>query len=175
MVSSPLREILLLSFSSPRRGIPLISGTRSAREDDPFWRSRFVAWWFLDITCIKIVNFNICLYKTKVLSTIELLGDNWRIVMIIDFMSIGLWAQEAFLLMLGLYCIYWTTWDRYMQVPYLGRAPRTKETLPRFSEVVSDNPSPLVFRGLTGSQRTPGFWGVTYIYVKISFFFLGKL
>ena len=32
-----------------------------------------------------------------------------------------------------------------MQVLYLGRAPYTKETL----------------RGLTGSQQTPGFWGVT--------------
>ena len=31
---------------------------------------------FLDTTCIRIVDFNICLYKTKVLSTIELLGDN---------------------------------------------------------------------------------------------------
>ena len=28
--------------------------------------------------------------------------------------------------------IYWTVWDRYMQVLYLGRAPRTKETLPDF-------------------------------------------
>ena len=44
-------------------------------------------------------------------------------------MSIVLWAQEAVLLMLGL---YWTVWDRYMQVLYLGRAPRTKETLPDF-------------------------------------------
>ena len=35
-----------------------------------------MARWFLDITCIRIVDFNICLYKTKVLSTIELLGDN---------------------------------------------------------------------------------------------------
>ena len=34
----------------------------------------------MDITCIRIVDFNMCLYKTKVLSTIELLGDNWRIV-----------------------------------------------------------------------------------------------
>ena len=28
--------------------------------------------------------------------------------------------------------IYWTVWDKYMQVLYLGRAPRTKETLPDF-------------------------------------------
>ena len=30
--------------------------------------------------------------------------------------------------------IYWTVWDRYMQVLYLGRAPRTNETLPDFRE-----------------------------------------
>ena len=37
----------------------------------------------------------------------------------------------------------------FMQVLYLGRAPRTKETLPDFLKW-----HPLVFRGLTGSQRT---------------------
>ena len=64
-------------------------------------------------------------------------------------MSIVLWAQEVVLLMLGL---YWTVWDRYIQVLYLGRALRTKETLPDFLKW-----RPLVFHGLTGSQRTPGF------------------
>ena len=29
----------------------------------------------------------------------------------------------------------------FMQVIYLGRAPRTKETLPKFSEVTSSNPT----------------------------------
>ena len=29
----------------------------------------------------------------------------------------------------------------FMQVFYLGRAPRTKETLPEFSEVASGNPT----------------------------------
>ena len=33
---------------------------------------------------------------------------------------------------LDIYCIYWTAWDKYMHVLYLGRAPRTKETLPDF-------------------------------------------
>ena len=33
--------------------------------------------------------------------------------------------------------IYWTVWDKYMQVLYLGRAPRTKETLPDFREKMS--------------------------------------
>ena len=49
-----------------------------------------------------------------------------------------------------------------MQVLYLGRAPRTKETLPDFREKCRVTRHSRVFRGLTGSQRTPGFWGVTY-------------
>ena len=48
-----------------------------------------------------------------------------------------------------------------MQVLYLGRAPRTKETLPDFLKWRRVTRPLLVFRGLTGSQRTPGFWGVT--------------
>ena len=44
-----------------------------------------------------------------------------------------------------------------MQVLYLGRAPRTKETLPDFSEKCRVARHSLVFRGLTGSQRTPAF------------------
>ena len=49
----------------------------------------------------------------------------------------------------------------FIQVLYLGRAPRTKETLPDFLKWRRVARHPLVFRGLTGSQRTPGFWGVT--------------
>ena len=45
----------------------------------------------------------------------------------------------------------------FMQVLYLGRAPRTKETLPDFLKWCRVTRHPLVFRGLTGSQRTPGF------------------
>ena len=48
-----------------------------------------------------------------------------------------------------------------MQVPFFGRAPRTKETLPDFLKWRRVTRPPLVFQGLTGSQRTPGFWGVT--------------
>ena len=48
-----------------------------------------------------------------------------------------------------------------MQVLFLGRAPRTKETLPDFLKWRRVTRPPLVFRGLTGSQRTPGNWGVT--------------
>ena len=48
-----------------------------------------------------------------------------------------------------------------MQVPYLGRAPRTKDTLPDFLKWCRVTRHPLVFRGLTGSQRTSGVRGVT--------------
>ena len=44
----------------------------------------------------------------------------------------------------------------FIQVLYLGRAPRTKETLPDFLKWRRVTRHPLVFRGLTGSQRTPG-------------------
>ena len=52
-----------------------------------------------------------------------------------------------------------------MQVLYLGRAPRTNETLPDFLKWRRVTRPPLVFRGLTGSQRTPGFWGVTHDFI----------
>ena len=48
-----------------------------------------------------------------------------------------------------------------IQELYLGRAPHTKETLPDFLKWRRVTRPPLVFRGLTGSQRTPEFWGVT--------------
>ena len=44
-----------------------------------------------------------------------------------------------------------------IQVLYLGRAPRTKETLPDFLKWRLVTRPPFVFHGLTGSQRTPGF------------------
>ena len=45
----------------------------------------------------------------------------------------------------------------FMQVLYLGRAPHTKETLLDFLKWRWVTRHPHVFRGLTGSQRTPGF------------------
>ena len=45
----------------------------------------------------------------------------------------------------------------FMQVFYLGRAPRTKETLPDFLKWRRVTRPLLVFRGLMGSQRTLGF------------------
>ena len=68
--------------------------------------------------------------------------------------SIGFWAQEAVcnqVIDVG---------TGFMKVLYLGRAPRTKETLPNFREKCRVTQYSRVFRGLTGSQRTPRFWGV---------------
>ena len=45
----------------------------------------------------------------------------------------------------------------FIQVLYLGRAPRTKETLPDFREKCRVTRHSRVFRGLTGSQQTLGF------------------
>ena len=55
----------------------------------------------------------------------------------------------------------------FMQVFHLGRAPRTKETLPDFLKWRRVTRRPLVFRGLTGSQRTPEFWGFTAWYQSL--------
>ena len=55
-------------------------------------------------------------------------------------------------------------WDRLYT---LGRAPRTKETLPDFREWSRVTQHSRVFRGLTGCQQTPGFWGVTAWYQSL--------
>ena len=77
--------------------------------------------------------------------------------MICVLMSISLWAQVAVLDILHILdCLGQVNAD-YLQVLYLGRAPRTKETLPDFREKCRVTRHSRVFRGLTGSQRTPGF------------------
>ena len=48
-----------------------------------------------------------------------------------------------------------------VQVLYLGRVPLTKGTLLDFREWCRVTWHPRVFRGLTGCQQTPQFWGVT--------------
>ena len=53
------------------------------------------------------------------------------------------------------------------QVYTLGRAPRTKETLPDFREWCRVTRHSRVFRGLTGCQRTPRFWDVTDWYQSL--------
>ena len=55
----------------------------------------------------------------------------------------------------------------YIQVLYLGRAPCTKETLLDFREKCRVTRHSRAFRGLTGSQRTPGFWGVIAWYQSL--------
>ena len=55
----------------------------------------------------------------------------------------------------------------FMQVLYLGRAPRIKETLPDFREECQVTRHSQVFRELTGSQRTPEVWGVTAWYQSL--------
>ena len=55
----------------------------------------------------------------------------------------------------------------FMQVLYLGRAPRTKETLPDFLKWRRVTRHPLVFRGLTGSQRTHGFGASQEVKIKV--------
>ena len=68
-----------------------------------------------------------------------------------------LWAQVAVLHILD--CLGQVN-AGFIQVLYLGRAPHTKESLPDFLKWRRVTRHPLVFRGLTGSQRTPGFWTI---------------
>ena len=65
MVSSPLRAILLLSFSSPRRGTPFIPQVQGACEetarprDQGFEESRDVA--LVVVHVLELFKFNICI------------------------------------------------------------------------------------------------------------------
>ena len=67
----------------------------------------------------------------------------------------GLGAQVVIILLAcGPYVVIVDYWDRFCT---LGRAPRTKETLPDFREWCRVTRRPRIFRGLTGCQQTPGF------------------
>ena len=81
-------------------------------------------------------------------------------------MDIVAWAQEAVFIHTCIYIAYIGLFGQDMQVLYLGRAPHTKETLPDFLKWRRVTRPPLIFRGLTGSQRTPGFWGITLNSIK---------
>ena len=73
-------------------------------------------------------------------------------------MGINAGAQVAIILLACRPCVVIVNyWDRL----YLGRAPRTNETLPDFREWCRVTRHPRVFRGLTGCQQTPGF-GVSH-------------
>ena len=76
----------------------------------------------------------------------------------IYFVSIDAGAQVAIILLACGPCV--AILNCLGQVLYLGRAPRTKETLPDFHEWCRVTRHPRVFRGLTGCQRTPLEWGV---------------
>ena len=54
----------------------------------------------------------------------------------------------------------------FMQVFHLGRAPHRNETLLDFLKWRRVTRHPLVFRGLTSSQRTPGF-GVSQLGIRV--------
>ena len=97
------------------------------------------------------------LYKSKNILTLVTIGYivGFLVGMYIEYC---LWAQVA---ALNHKLLYWTVWDRFMQVLYLGRAPRTKETLPNFREKCRVTRHSRISRGLKGSQRTPRVWGVT--------------
>ena len=58
--------------------------------------------------------------------------------------------------------LFWTGICRYCT---WGRALRTKETLPDFLKWRQVTRHPLVFRGLTGSQQTPGFGASQYKFI----------
>ena len=76
---------------------------------------------------LEFSNFNICCIRVK----FELLNYGWIVGYIYIVMSIGLWAQVAVLI---INCYMGLFGTGFMQVLYLGRAPRTKETLPDFRE-----------------------------------------
>ena len=67
------------------------------------------------------------------------------------FVSINVGAQVAIILLTCGPCVVIVyCWERFCT---LGRAPRTKETLPDFHESCRVIRHPRVFRGLTGCQR----------------------
>ena len=76
-------------------------------------------------------------------------------------MSIGLWAQVA----VFTHVIYYI--GLFGISLFLGRAPHAKETLPDFRESGRVIRHSRVFRGLTGSQRTPRILGVTAWYQSL--------
>ena len=103
------------------------------------------------------------LYKSKNILTLVTIGY------IVGFI-VGMYIEYRFGPKWPYYSYDWIYWiilhclGHDMRVLYLGRAPRTKETLPDFPEKCRVTRYSRVFRGLTGSQRTPRVWGVTIIF-----------
>ena len=92
------------------------------------------------------------LYKSKTFELLELLDIVGFIV------GIVYGPKWAFYSCCGFIGLFGTC---FIKVLYLGRAPRTKETLPDFREKCRVTRHSRVFRELTGSQRTPGIRDVT--------------
>ena len=92
------------------------------------------------------------LYKSKNILTLKTIGyswiHSWYVLWVLFMGPSGRFTHVM---------IYWTVWDRFIQVLYLGRALPPKETLPDFLKLRWVTRHPLVFRRLTGSQRTLGF------------------
>ena len=89
------------------------------------------------------------LYKRESINSFETIGYSFCIMMSIFIRP--KWPFYSCCNYIGLLGI------GFMQVMYLGRAPRTKETLPDSLKWRRVTRHPPVFRGLTGSQRTPEF------------------
>ena len=75
-------------------------------------------------------------------------------------MSIDVGAQVAIIILACGPCV--AIVNLLGQVCTLGRAPRTKETLPDFHEWCRVTRHPRIFHRLTGCQRILRFWGVTH-------------
>ena len=90
------------------------------------------------------------LYKSKI-RTLELWLDSWIYIHCYEYWFMSPSGRLIIDCYIGLFG------TGFVQVLYMGRAPRTKETMPDFREECRVTRHSRVFRGLTGSQQTPGF------------------
>ena len=88
------------------------------------------------------------LYKSKILTLVTIGYSCWIMMSSVIGPKWPFYSCYNYIGLLG---------TCFMQVMYLGRILRTKETLPDCLKRRRVTRQPLVFRGLTGSQRTPGF------------------
>ena len=87
------------------------------------------------------------LYKSKNILTLVTIG--YLVGFIVGmYIEYYLWAQVV---VLDTYIAYIGLLEQDMQVLYLGRPPRTNETLPDFLKWRRVTRRPFLFRGLTGS------------------------
>ena len=114
------------------------------------------------------------LYKSKNILTLVTIGYivGFVVGMYVEYSYGPKWPYWIYIAYIGLFGIGIC---RFILVLYLSRAPRTKETLPDFREKCQVTRHSRVFRGLTGSQRTPGFWGVTAWYQSLGIRIPGEL